>query len=137
MSKLSPHRQAPDLFGDLPGVGEVAARCAGPSRAVTSTASLRARAEAGGLAALNDAETLELLLSRSMPCGAAANAAALLGRFGCLRRVLAADFAALCKIVDAGVALDLQLIYDATRRLAASPRRSCWDARSCPRGQSL
>jgi DNA repair protein RadC len=126
MSKLSPHLRAPDLFGDLPGVGEVAARYAGPSRAVTSTGSLRARAEAGGLAALNDAEALELLLSRSMPCGAPANAAALLGRFGCLRRVLAADFAALCMIVDAGVALDLQLIYDATRRLAASelPGRS-------------
>ena len=126
MSKLSPHLQAPDLFGDLPGVGEVAARYAGPSRAVTSTASLRARAEVGGLAALTDAEALELVLSRSMPCGAPANAAALLGRFGCLRRVLAADFAALCMIVDAGVALDLQLIYDAARRLAASelPGRS-------------
>jgi len=126
MSKLSPHLQAPDLFGDLPGVGEVAARYAGPSRAVTSNASLRARAGASGLAALNDAEALELLLSRSMPCGAPANAAALLGRFGCLRRVLAADFAALCVIVDAGVALDLQLIYDAARRLAASelPGRS-------------
>jgi DNA repair protein RadC len=126
MSKLSPHRKAPDLFGDLPGVGEVAARYPGPSRAVTSTASLRARAEAGGLAALNDTETLELLLSRSMPCGAAANAAALLARFGCLQRVLAADHAALHMIVDAGVALDLQLIYDATRRLAASdlPGRS-------------
>ena len=58
MSKLSPHLQAPDLFGDLPGVGEVAARYAGSSRAVTSTASLRARAEAGGLVALNDAEAL-------------------------------------------------------------------------------
>jgi DNA repair protein RadC len=126
MSKLSPHLQVPDLFGDLSGVGEVAARYAGPSRAITSTSTLRARAEAGGLAALNDAEALELLLSRSMPCGALANAAALLARFGCLRRVLAADHAALRMIVDAGVALDLQLIYDATRRLAASdlPGRS-------------
>lgn len=126
MSQLSPHLQAPDLFGDLPGVGEVAARYSVPSRAVTSTASLRARAQAGGLAALNDAEALELLLSRSMPCGVQANAAALLGRFGCLRRVLAADHAALRMIVDAGVALDLQLIYEATRRLAAAelPRRS-------------
>ncbi len=120
MSKLSPHLQAPDLFGDLPGVGEVAARYAGPSRAVTSTASLRARAEAGGLAALNDAEALELLLSRSLATGARATAAALLARFGCLRRVLTADLAALSAFVDTRVGVDLQLIYDAARRLAAA-----------------
>jgi DNA repair protein RadC len=123
----------PDLFGDAPGVGEMTARYAGSSRPDGSADVLRARVRAGGLDRLNDAETLELLLSRSMACGAKAHAAALLGRFGCLRRVLAADIASLSAIVDAGVAIDLQLIYDATRRLAAAelPARfgvSSWSA---------
>jgi DNA repair protein RadC len=98
----------------------MAGRYAGPSRPGASTALLRARAATGGLGGLNDAEALELLLSRSMPCAAKANAAALLGRFGCLRRVLAADIAPLSAIVDASVALDLQLIFETTRRLAAA-----------------
>ncbi len=110
----------PDLFGNPAGVGEMTSRYAQPSGAGESTALLRARVEAGGLDRLNDAETLELLLSRSSPRGAKTNAAALLGRFGCLRRVLTADLAALSAIVDAGAAVDLQLIYDATRRLAAA-----------------
>lgn len=123
----------PDLFDDSQGVGEIAARYAGSSRPEASADMLRARAAAGGLDRLNDAETLELLLSRSMPCGAKAHAAALLGRFGCLRRVLTADLASLSAIVDAGVAIDLQLIYNATRRLAAAelPARfgvSSWSA---------
>jgi DNA repair protein RadC len=109
-----------DLFGDAGGVGEMAALYAEPSGLGDSTAQLRARAKAGGLDRLSDAETLELLLARSSPRGAKTHAAALLGRFGCLRRVLAADLAALSPIVDAGVAVDLQLIYDATRRLAAA-----------------
>ena len=48
MSPLCPHLQAPDLFGDLPGVSEVAARYAGHSRALTSTASLRADTSISG-----------------------------------------------------------------------------------------
>jgi DNA repair protein RadC len=116
----APTAQTPDLFGPAQGVGEMAARYASPSRHGASTELLRARVTAVGLDGLNDAETLELLLSRSMPCGAKANAAALLGRFGCLRRVLAADIAPLSAIVDASVALDLQLIFEATRRLAAA-----------------
>lgn len=125
--------QTVDLFAAAPGVGEMTARYAGTSRPDVSADVLRARVRAGGLDRLNDAETLELLLSRSMACGAKAHAAALLGRFGCLRRVLAADIASLSAIVDAGVAIDLQLIYDATRRLAAAelPARfgvSSWTA---------
>jgi hypothetical protein len=95
---MTPH--APDLFDDAPGVGEMTARYAASSRQGASADVLRERVRAGGLDGLNDAETLELLLSRSMPCGAKAHAAALLCRFGCLRRVLAADFAALSAIVD-------------------------------------
>jgi DNA repair protein RadC len=125
--------QTADLFAAAPGVGEMTARYAGPSSPAPSNGTLGARAATGGLAGLSDAETLELLLSRSMPCGAKAHAVALLGRFGCLRRVLAADMASLSAIVDAGVAIDLQLIYDATRRLAAAelPARfgvSSWSA---------
>ena len=125
--------QTADLFAAAPGVGEMTARYAGPSSPAPSNGTLGARAATGGLAGLSDAETLELLLSRSMPCGAKAHAAALLGRFGCLRRVLAADIASLSAIVDASVAIDLQLIYDATRRLAAAelPDRfgvSSWSA---------
>jgi len=128
---MIPH--APDLFDDAQGVGEMTAPYAGSSRLGASADVLRERVRARGLDALNDAETLELLLSRSMPCGAKAHATALLCRFGCLRRVLAADSAALSGIVDAGVAVDLQLIYDATRRLAAAelPGRcvvSSWSA---------
>ena len=47
-------------------------------------------------------------------------AAALLGRFGCLQRVLTAEFTALTAIVDIDVAIDLQLIYDVTCRMAAA-----------------
>ena len=124
VTRATPSETA-DLFSVVPGVSEIAARYAVPPRLARSSEPLRARA-ASGLDHLSDAEALELLLSRSMPCGASANAAALLGRFGCLRRVLAADFTALCMIIDAGAALDLQLIYDAARRLAASelPGRS-------------
>jgi DNA repair protein RadC len=145
MPKLSPQQASrrprtsavapplPDLFGPAPGVGEMTARYASSSRPDAAAEVLRARVRAGGLDRLNDAETLELLLSRSMACGAKPHAAALLGRFGCLRRILAADLAALSAIVDAGVAIDLQLIYDATRRLAAAelPARfgvSSWTA---------
>jgi hypothetical protein len=73
----------PDLFGDAPGVGEMTARYANSSRPDASVDILRARVRAGGLDHLNDGETLELLLSRAMACGAKAHAAALLGRFGC------------------------------------------------------
>jgi DNA repair protein RadC len=139
MPKLSPLQasattsDALDRFGDAPGVGEMTARYPGSSRPGSSADLLRARVATGGLAGLNDAETLELLLLRSRPCGAQAIARALLGRFGSLRRVLTADLAALSTIVDGCVAVDLQLIYAATRRLAAAelPARLCvssWSA---------
>ena len=112
--------QAADLFAASPGVGEMTARYAGSSPPAPSNGTLGARAATGGLAGLSDAEALELLLSRSLANGARATAAALLARFGCLRRVLTADLAALSAFVDTRVGVDLQLIYDAARRLAAA-----------------
>ena len=112
--------QIADLFAAAPGVGEMTARYAGPSSPVPSSGALDARAATGGLAGLSDVEALELLLSRSLASGARATAAALLARFGCLRRVLTADLAALSAFVDTRVGIDLQLIYDAARRLAAA-----------------
>jgi DNA repair protein RadC len=109
-----------DLFAAAPGVGEMTARYAGPTSPAPANGTLGARAATGGLAGLSDAEALELLLSRSLASGARATAAALLARFGCLRRVLTADLAALSAFVDSRVGVDLQLIYDAARRLAAA-----------------
>lgn len=76
---------------------------------------------------LSDQEALELLLSRRMSASEAkASAERLLGEFGCLRRVLTADPRLLAAHVRPSAALDLRLVYDAARRLAASelPRRS-------------
>jgi DNA repair protein RadC len=112
--------QTADLFAAAPGVGEMTARYAGTSSPALSNETLGARAATGGLAGLSDAEALELLLSRSLANGARATAAALLARFGCLRRVLTADLAALSAFVDTRVGIDLQLIYAAARRLAAA-----------------
>jgi DNA repair protein RadC len=125
--------QPADLFAAAPGVGEMAARFASPSRPDGADARLRQRASAGGLEGLDDTEVLELLLSRSVDRGAQVLAATLLARFGCLRRVLTADHAALLVIVDDSVAIDLRLIYEASRRLAAAelPGRcvvSSWSA---------
>ena len=102
------------------GVGEASTSFARSTARCASPDLLRARVAAGGLTLLNDAETLELLLSRSMSCGAQATAAALLRRFGCLRSVLTAEFTALTAILDIDVAIDLQLIYDVTCRVAAA-----------------
>ena len=106
-----------DLFDSPPGVAEaVAAHYSESASAIT----LRERAAAGGLDLLTETETLELLLSRSVPRGAQANAAVLLRRFGSLRAVLGADRAGLARYVDPAVAIDLQLIFEAARRLAWS-----------------
>ena len=106
-----------DFFVPSPGVAEAMAP---PYSESASAVTLRERAAAGGLDLLTESETLELLLSRSIPRGAHANAAVLLGRFGSLRAVLGADRAGLARYVDPAVAIDLQLIFEAARRLAWS-----------------
>jgi len=117
------HIGLPDLFDRPRGVAEVITT---PFSESASAGALRERAAAGGLELLTETETLELLLSRSIPRGANVLAPALLGRFGSLRAVLTANRAGLCKFVDPCVAVDLQLIYEAARRLAGSdlPGRS-------------
>ena len=120
----------PDFFDQPPGVAEV---MISPFSGSTSAEALRERAAAGGLDLLTETETLELLLSRSIPRGAHAIAAMLLQRFGCLRAVLGAERAGLARFVDPSVAIDLQLVFEAARRLAWSelPMRdllSSWSA---------
>ena len=129
---MTEHSQmgSPDLFDQPSGVAEAVSP---PLSETASAGALRARAEAGGLERLTETETLELLLSRSIPRGANANAVMLLRRFGTLRGVLAAGLPGLSQLVDPSVAMDLQLIYEAARRLAWSelPRRtllSSWSA---------
>jgi DNA repair protein RadC len=119
-----------DLFDPSPGVAEVMTP---PFSESASAELLRERAAAVGLDRLTETETLELLLSRSIPRGAHANAVMLLQRFGSLRAVLAAERSGLSRFVDPSVAMDLQLVYEAARRLAWSelPRRnllSSWSA---------
>ena len=112
-----------DLFDHSAGFAEV---MTAPFSESASAGQLRERAAAGGLDLLTETETLELLLSRSIPRGAHAVAAMLLQRFGSLRAVLAAERPGLSKFVEPSVAIDLQLIYEAARRLAWSelPKRS-------------
>ena len=109
----------PDLFA-ASGVGDSPAPFADRPSEAGSAVALRARAAARGLDGLTDAEALQLLLCRSLSCGAQLRAEALLRRFGCLRRVLAAELPALSAVVGAEVALDLRLIHDAARRIAAA-----------------
>jgi len=120
---------SPELFHP-PGVAEV---MTAPFSESASASELRERAATGGLDLLTETETLELLLSRSIPRGAQANAVLLMQRYGNLRAVLTAERPGLCKFVEPRVAMDLQLVYEAARRLAWSelPRRtllSSWSA---------
>jgi len=117
------HAGSPDLFEPSPGVAELMSP---PFSDSASVCELRERAALGGLDLLSETETLELLLSRSLPRGAQAVSSLLLQRYGTLRAVLTAERPGLAKFVDICVAIDLQLIYEAARRLAWSelPRRS-------------
>ena len=122
----------PDLFA-ASGVGDAVARFADPPASAGAVAALRARAAAEGLEGLTDTQALELLLARSTSCGAQTKAGALLRRFGCLRRVLAAELPALSAVIGAEAAVDLRLVYEVARRHAAAelPGRcllSSWSA---------
>ena len=97
---------------------------------------LRARAAAGGLAALPDYELLEMALFRCAPRGDVKPLAkALLARFGSLPAVLGASAQELRTVGGVGeaVALDLKLVHESTLRTARAPvaRRpviSSWSA---------
>ena len=106
---------------------------------------LRERAAKGGLGALPDYELLELLLFRSVPYKDTKPLAKdLLARFGGLEGIGAASHEAVEDVVaralgyqpgkaTRAVALDLQLIFDVTRRIAKEPTQkrtviSSWSA---------
>lgn len=106
---------------------------------------LRERARKGGVSALPDYELLELFLFRSIPQrDVKPLAKALLARFGSLAAVLSAPPEDLLHIaardnrgktlkMTADIALDLQLMFEATRRIGADPLKrttviSSWSA---------
>jgi len=96
---------------------------------------LRDRALSSGLGALSDYELLELYLFRSMPQrDVKPLAKALLARFGSLAATLSAPLEDMMQVscldnsgkmlrVTKDMALDLQALFEATRRLLADPLR--------------
>jgi DNA repair protein RadC len=94
---------------------------------------LRDRARKGGVSALPDYELLELFLFRSIPQrDVKPLAKALLARFGSLPAALSAPLEDMLQVsaldnkgralkITADIALDLQLMFEATRRLVAEP----------------
>jgi len=106
---------------------------------------LRDRARKGGVSALPDYELLELFLFRSIPQrDVKPLAKALLARFGSLPAALSAPLEDMLQVsaldnkgralkITPDIALDLQLMFEATRRLVADPLRrttviSSWSA---------
>ncbi len=94
---------------------------------------LRDRARKGGVSALPEYELLELFLFRSIPQrDVKPLAKALIARFGSMAAVLSAPLEDMLQVsaldnkgktlkVTADIALDLQLMFEATRRLVAEP----------------
>ena len=106
---------------------------------------LRDRARKGGVSALPEYELLELFLFRSIPQrDVKPLAKALIARFGSLSAALSAPLEDMLQVsaldtkgktlkVTADIALDLQLMFEATRRLVAEPLKrttviSSWSA---------
>lgn len=106
---------------------------------------LRDRARRGGISVLPDYEVLELFLFRSIPQrDVKPLAKALLSRFGSLSAVLSAPLEDMLQVsaldnkgralkMTPDIALDLQLMFEATRRLMAEPLKrstviSSWQA---------
>jgi DNA repair protein RadC len=116
MSKIAKSRTAE-------GVREASAGFDPACGAATPAKELRARAMRHGLQALDEIETLQLLVARAAPKRAEALAGRLLSRFGCFARVLGASLPELMQVVDEPVALELKLLQDATRRVLEFPLR--------------
>ena len=83
---------------------------------MASAGELRNRATAHGLAALDEAEILTLILSRSGGARAGSLSVALLERFGCLARVCGASLDELRPVAGNAAALELRLLADLMRR---------------------
>ena len=69
------------------------------------------------MTALDEAEVLTLILSRSAGTRAASLSIALLERFGCLARVCSATLAELRPVAGRSAALELRLLADLMRRV--------------------
>lgn len=100
---------------------------------IVGAAELRTRALQHGLQALDETETLQLLVARASPRRAGVLAAKLMMRFGGLAQVMGASLPELLQVVDLGVALELKLLQDAWRRVLEFPLRrrpilSSWSA---------
>ncbi|CAN7640998.1 DNA repair protein RadC [Phenylobacterium sp. LjRoot219] len=107
--------------------------CFDASGCAVAARELRSRAVRHGLQALDEMETLQLLVARAAPRRAAALAERLMVRFGGLAHVLGASLPELLQVVDESVALELKLLQDATRRVLEFPMRrrsilSSWSA---------
>ncbi len=106
---------------------------------------LRDRARKGGVSALPEYELLELFLFRSIPQrDVKPLAKALIARFGSMAAALSAPLEDMLQVsaldnkgkalkITADIALDLQLMFEATRRLVAEPLKrttviSSWSA---------
>lgn len=87
-----------------------------PPRSGGDTADLLARLDRAGPAVLDDRQSLQLAADLT-----AQEAAALIAEFGSLPEVLAADRAALMRIVPPAAASRLVLAQDLARRLLAAP----------------
>ncbi len=115
MSRSRPRRPA--------GVREASAAFQLSATSAAPAKELRARAVRHGLQALDESETLQLLVARAAPRRAEALAAQLMARFGGLARVLGASLPELMQVVDEPIALELKLLQDATRRVLEFPLR--------------
>jgi DNA repair protein RadC len=104
-------------------VREVSAAFQASTPSTTAAKELRARAVRHGLQALDELQTLQLLVARAAPRRAEALADRLMARFGCLARVLGASLPELMQVVDEPIALELKLLQDATRRVLEFPLR--------------
>jgi DNA repair protein RadC len=105
-----------------PGLAEAVTGYA-PGAPFLPAKELRRRAVRHGLQALDETETLQLLVARAAPRRAAELADRLMSRFGGLAYVLGASLPELLQVVDEPVALELRLLRDAARRVLEFPLR--------------
>jgi DNA repair protein RadC len=111
-----------DLFA--PGLAE-AASLSVIAPAADACVELRSRFEAHGLSALDEGDTLALILTRCLRPGANAVCAAdaLMGRFGGVARVFGAPEPELARVIGQDAARELTLLHGLLLRLLKHPLR--------------